>query len=292
MSVRRFSLAAVLALAVAVAVVYAAPQVTVVLTNGQEFTGTLLAQTNGSNISLLGSNGQQMSWPQRSVAVIEFTPGQPSSAELQQISSLPGNQTVLSRVLSVSNAAAVLQDGQIISGRLAGISNDGNQITLVTANNQRNNYFASDIARLYVSPSSAQNALAMNQQSRPAAVGTTGALGQPISVTVPGNQAWTDSGIYVRRGERVQVNASGQVRWSPDLPAAGPDGSGSTPGAPLNAPGGALIGRVGNSSPFVVPANGQIITMPADGELMLGINDDKLSDNTGNFQVQISHSGF
>jgi small nuclear ribonucleoprotein (snRNP)-like protein len=290
MSVRRFSLAAALALAVAVTAAYAAPQVTVVLTNGQQYTGALAAQNNGNNIALVAPNGQRMSWSSRSVAVIEFTPGQPSSEELQQVANLPGNQTVLSRVLSTSNVAAVLQDGQIISGRLVAISNDGNQITLVTANNQRDNYLASDIARLYLNPSAAQNALAMNQQSQPGAVGTTGTLGQPTSVTIPANQAWTDTGIYVRRGERIQFNASGQIRWSPDFPRVGPEGGGSTPGAPMSAPGGALIGRVGNSAPFVV-ANGQIVTAPADGELMLGINDDNVSDNTGNFQVQIAHSG-
>jgi hypothetical protein len=40
-----------------------------------------------------------------------------------------------------------------------------------------------------------------------------------------------------------------------------------------------------------VPGNGQVVTMPADGELMLGINDDNVSDNAGAFQVQIAQSG-
>jgi len=31
--------------------------------------------------------------------------------------------------------------------------------------------------------------------------------------------------------------------------------------------------------------------MPADGELMLGINDDNVSDNRGAFQVQIVRAG-
>ncbi len=292
MSVRKLSLAAVLAFAVAVTVAFAQPQVTVVLTNGQQYNGTLNVLNN--SIGLVAASGQRMTWPQSSIAVIEFTPGQPSPQELQQVRSVAGNnQTVLRRLLNNSTAAAVLQNGQIVTGRLAAISNDGNQISLIASNGQQNNYFASDIARLYLNPSAAQNALAMNQQQYGGAVGTTGTFpaGQAVSVTVPANQPWTDTGIYVRSGERVQFNASGRIRWSPDLPPVGPEGGGSTPGSPVeNAPGGALIGRVGNSAPFVV-ASGQIMTMPASGELMLGINDTGLSDNTGNFQVQIVPSG-
>ena len=52
------------------------------------------------------------------------------------------------------------------------------------------------------------------------------------------------------------------------------------------APGGA-IGRVGNSQPFLI-ANLGSIKMPANGELFLGINDDVVADNTGDFFVSIS----
>lgn len=297
MSVRRFSLAAALALTVAVTVAIAAPQVTVVLTNGRQFTGTLVAQNN-NNIGLIDFNGQRMSWPQRNVAVIEFTPGQPSPDELQQVSSLPVSNTVFSRVLSTSNAAAVLQDGRIVSGRLAAISNDGNQITLVTSNNQRDNYMTSDIARLYLNPRAAQNLYAMNQL--PGAVGTTGTtgsgglFGQGGTMTVPANRQWTQTGIYVHQGERLVFRASGRIRWNPQASSVvGPEGgSGLSPNYPVPTAGaGALIGRVGNSRPFLIPTNGEAVTMPAEGELTLGINDDLVSDNSGSYQVQIARSG-
>ncbi len=297
MSVRTFSLAAVLALAVSVTVALAQPQVTVVLTNGQQYTGTLAVQNN--NIGLTSTTGQRMSWPQSSIAVIEFTPGQPDPQELQQVSSAAGsNQTILSRVLSSSNAAAVLLSGQIITGKFAGISADGNQITLITSGNQRNNYMSTDVARLYLNPSAAQNALAMNQQPS-GAVGTTGTIGpngvfgQAGTITVPANQQWTPTGITVHQGDRLAFRASGQIRWTGQATdVAGPQGGRAiSPNYPVPTAGvGALIGRVGNSQPFLVPSNGETVTMPADGELTLGINDDVVSDNSGSFQVQIARA--
>jgi hypothetical protein len=50
--------------------------------------------------------------------------------------------------------------------------------------------------------------------------------------------------------------------------------------------GGLLIGRVGNGQPFAIGANADI-TMPANGRLYLGINDDYPGDNSGNFVVQM-----
>jgi hypothetical protein len=50
---------------------------------------------------------------------------------------------------------------------------------------------------------------------------------------------------------------------------------------------GALIGRVGNSAPFAIGSNRNPITMPANGQLRLGINDDNHADNTGTFVVTI-----
>ena len=50
---------------------------------------------------------------------------------------------------------------------------------------------------------------------------------------------------------------------------------------------GTLIGRVGNSAPFVIGATTSAIPMPVDGRLYLGVNDDDYRDNTGTFDVQI-----
>ena len=53
-------------------------------------------------------------------------------------------------------------------------------------------------------------------------------------------------------------------------------------------PVGGLIGRVGNSAPFPIGANVQPIRMPANGTLLLGVNDDATADNSGFFSVVVT----
>jgi hypothetical protein len=69
---------------------------------------------------------------------------------------------------------------------------------------------------------------------------------------------------------------------------AGPDGDDSLENAayPVGAmPVGGLIARVGNSAPFPIGFNAQPIRIPADGTLMLGVNDNEVGDNSGFFSV-------
>ena len=54
-----------------------------------------------------------------------------------------------------------------------------------------------------------------------------------------------------------------------------------------SAPAGTLIGRVGNSAPFVIGSQTEITT-PADGRLFFGVNDDHYADNNGFFSVGIA----
>ena len=51
---------------------------------------------------------------------------------------------------------------------------------------------------------------------------------------------------------------------------------------------GCLIARVGNSKPFAIGDISTPITMPASGQLYLGINDDDVADNRGEFYVKLS----
>ena len=53
---------------------------------------------------------------------------------------------------------------------------------------------------------------------------------------------------------------------------------------------GALIGRIGNNTPFGIGTQGTF-PAPAAGQLFLGINDSNFSDNEGEFRVQISRQG-
>jgi hypothetical protein len=64
-----------------------------------------------------------------------------------------------------------------------------------------------------------------------------------------------------------------------------------SPNYPVPAmPVGGLIGKVGDSAPFPIGSNREPIVMPASGQLMLGINDEYVADNTGGFVVTLSNA--
>jgi hypothetical protein len=114
-------------------------------------------------------------------------------------------------------------------------------------------------------------------------------------VVVDARQRWTETGIFLRRGDTVRIQADGVVRLSgSESDEAVPSGARSgrrAPSAPLpTRVAGALIARVGNSAAIFVGANATF-RAPADGQLLLGVNDDYLDDNSGEFRVRIEESG-
>jgi hypothetical protein len=101
---------------------------------------------------------------------------------------------------------------------------------------------------------------------------------------------WVDSGVDLRRGERVQIKASGTI-------VAGraritPDGLRSTdPTAPLpRAAEGVLIGAVGNDadSPVIELGLSREFVADRDGRLYLTANRGTYTDARGAFTVQVS----
>lgn len=119
------------------------------------------------------------------------------------------------------------------------------------------------------------------------AVGTSGRM-----IRVNGTERWTDTGINVRAGDTILFDAQGTVRLSDngeDIAEAGGARSGRRAAeAPLvNQTAGALIGRIDNSDTFLV-GNRRSVRAPASGRLYLGVNDDYLGDNSGDFQVNIT----
>lgn len=106
---------------------------------------------------------------------------------------------------------------------------------------------------------------------------------------VSASTAWTDSGIDVRAGQTVYFEATGQVRWGRDR-RDGPAGERNSPDNP-NRPMGnrnaaALIGKIGNDM-FFIGDDRSAVRMRSSGRLYLGINDDVLTDNSGNFRVVV-----
>lgn len=116
--------------------------------------------------------------------------------------------------------------------------------------------------------------------------------GGPSEVRIDPRERWTDTGIFVRAGEVITLNARGTIQMS-DNPndIATPAGS-STGRLAKNSPiptrsAGALLMRIGSGNPMVVGNRGSI-TAPATGQLFLGVNDDHLPDNSGEFLVTVN----
>ncbi|MFM8532054.1 MAG: LecA/PA-IL family lectin [Acidimicrobiia bacterium] len=106
---------------------------------------------------------------------------------------------------------------------------------------------------------------------------------------VSADVAWNDSGVDVRAGQTVYFEAQGRVRWGRDRQdgPAGERNSPSNPNRPMgNRNAAALIGRIGDDLFFVGDEAGPM-RMRSSGRLFLGVNDDVLTDNSGNFRVVV-----
>jgi hypothetical protein len=117
---------------------------------------------------------------------------------------------------------------------------------------------------------------------------------EAVTVRVLADRAWTDTGVDVLSGEQLQIDyLHGQ--WSP-WPGDAFDalGFGGDPRCDCNQMAGvshaALIGRIGDGEPFFV-GDHWLQGAGTSGRLYLGINDTRLSDNTGWLEVFITPGG-
>lgn len=90
----------------------------------------------------------------------------------------------------------------------------------------------------------------------------------------------------------MSFNTTGEIQLSGDAAdiagAAGSKAARRSANAPLpRILVGAVIGRIDNGRPFAI-GDRTSIQMPESGRLSLGINDDHLADNSGEFRVEIS----
>jgi hypothetical protein len=111
-------------------------------------------------------------------------------------------------------------------------------------------------------------------------------------IRVIANRAWVDTGIDVRRGDRIRFESEGTIQLSSD-PSDRGDAAGTyrvrrAPNSPLpQAPAGALIARIDNGMPMLVGASGDALRAPEAGRLFLGVNDDYMNDNEGTLLVRV-----
>ena len=104
------------------------------------------------------------------------------------------------------------------------------------------------------------------------------------------NNGWTNSGLVVRKGQRLRISASGRVSLG--------RGRFSTPGGlnnildqeklMRNEATGALIAVIGDDNDdFILIGPRHEFVAQRDGVLFLGVNEGDLTDNTGSYDIVI-----
>jgi len=121
---------------------------------------------------------------------------------------------------------------------------------------------------------------------------------QTTTITVPANQSWTRTGIYLNPGSSVQIEAQGEIEAvSPadtramfhHVPPAGrPERQENKPQPQMPAL--VLLARIGNGPVLEAGARSQFQAggRNGTGELLLGINDDNVVDNTGSWTARVT----
>jgi len=245
---------------------------TLVLRSGERVTGQLL--DHGGVGFTIRVNGEERRIPTNNVAIVEFVAPAMTDADWARLTE--GTHLVW------------LRSGEIITGHFYDIGGTTPlNITLKTTTGDRA-ISSSEIARIVL--------------ARPVgvAVPTTGTAVTPApaggGIVVPARQNWTATGLIIRRGEILEFNTTGEVQLSSDTSdLASSAGSKGARMASANAPlpgvlAGALIARIGNGRPFPI-GDQTSLPMPGAGQLFLGINDDHLADNAGEFRVEIRRTG-
>lgn len=254
---------------------------TLVLQNGERPSGELV-DLNASGF-ILRVNGQDRQFPVGDVRSIEFVGGAPPADAQAQ--------------LNAGRPIVILRSGQVVEGRLTDIGGARPLRISVDTPSGAREFSSSDVAQIYLRGGSGQ-AVAAAPAPAPAQAGqavSAPARAGAVTINVPANQPWTETGLLLARGERVQFQATGDVM----IAANASSGVGGSPAVTVagrryqlaNAPAGALIGRIGNGPPFLIGASSQPIEIPTTGRLMLGVNDDEFSDNTGTYSVSINRLG-
>lgn len=237
---------------------------TLVLMDGQRPSGELIDLNAGG--FTLRNDGTERQFPANDVATVEFVVAAPPP-------------DVQSRV-EAGQMLVVLRNGQIVEGRLVDIGGTRPlRLTFETPGGPRD-FSSNDVAQIYL-----RRRVSAAHAASPAVI-PAGAI------VVQGNQPWTPTGLAVRKGDRIAFSASGDIM----IAANASSGIGGSPTVTspsirypvVGSPVGALIARVGNGAPFIVGGNTQAITMPANGQLMLGINDDHFGDNSGTYTVMLT----
>jgi hypothetical protein len=284
---------------------------TVVTHSGQRLRGQIMSMGGNSGYGNNGNNGNygNGNYDNSSDSIVVRTNGRDRQIPVQDVAlvDFAGNGNVSQNEMNQANNSydgmVVLRNGRTMLGHVVELQGYNNQAVVsgqggdrtVPLNQVARIYFgngttASNGYDPYSNPN--QNVYGNNYpQNDPYGQNGQPSYGTARTVTIPANQTWSNSGIDVRRGEVIHFRASGNVTLSQNprdygTPAGANDGRMAGNSPLRGVTGGMLIGRVGNSQPFVIGAEADV-TMPANGRLFLGVNDDDVRDKTGSFVVQM-----
>ena len=268
-----------------------AQSATVVMRNGDRVRADVIDM--GADFTF-NVNGQERRVPLGDVVLIDFA-GDGRNSPVEEIN----------KANAANGGFIVMRNGEQVNTRLQDFM--GKPLVALFADGRKSNL--GDISRIYFGsvgnvpgfPTTANSQtitdaqtqadrMARRQERREA---RAAAPANAREVVVPSNVQWTNSGISVSSGQRLRFETTGDARLSvqnvDDVAQAGGTPSGRrADNAPVpSAPAGALIGRIGNGQPFVIGNTNLALDMPASGRLFLGVNDDAVVDNSGNFVVRI-----
>ena len=216
-----------------------------------------------------------------------------------------------------------LKDGSVIRGQVIGFKDQ--QFTILIGGNARGRrgqttVYVEDVESIEFdnNTSSAPNTAEMTAQNNPPAMRPSVPNNnqdnsvdsnprtidsQPSSSATPtfftikvgvradnANNGWTNSGLVVRKGQRIRISASGRVSLG--------RGRFSTPGGVptisdpdklmRNEATGALIAVIGDDNDdFILIGPRREFVAQRDGVLFLGVNEGDLADNTGSYDIVI-----
>jgi hypothetical protein len=257
-----------------------AQSATVVLRNGERVQGEVMDMGRALSLRV---NGAPRQVPINDVVLFDFA-GDGRNVPVEEVAKA-----------NASGPLVVMRSGEQFNASLRDLA--GSPLVASFSNGRKANL--SDVGRVYMGPVNnvpGFPAIASNAPAPapPPAPGDrpSNAPGSARSVVVPSNVQWTNTGINVSRGQPVRFEPSGEIRLSfngDDIARpAGALSNRRSGTAPIpTIPAGALIGRINNGQPFSIGDPDQAIRMPDDGRLFLGVNDDHVADNSGNYVVRI-----
>jgi hypothetical protein len=234
----------------------------------------------------------------------------------------PLSAFALIAVLAVPSLADTirLKDGSVIRGEVVGFRDQQFTVLIGTGSKgrrSRTTIYVEDIESIEFDATGTTTALADNSNdiardeptSQPprttsdpvsnprTTVPTSSAGSSPSFFTIKvsvradnANNGWTNSGLVVRKGQRLRISASGRVSLGNSRFSTPPGVSTMPDGEKLmrTEATGALIAVIGDDNDdFILIGSRRDFVAQRDGVLFLGVNEGNLADNTGTYDVVV-----